>query len=214
MKNPGNLKAVAAILCLATLAVPAAAMTLTVDAEGVTVGELPAGSRVILFGVGREPRRYQSAVRQWTEVLADGDRDGIVRFSSAVTNKSIWIAVDLDTGESVAGTGPGYPRREVTAGFGFKRNNAGQLSKLENARGIAELLIVRPGRGAWRLSAAKNSAVDDARDNPALLRLDAASFRAVSGVSSDDLKHLRRGDVLAMIDPRVMEFYLVHVSED
>jgi hypothetical protein len=214
MKNSGTWKAVAAAFCLATLAFPAAAMTLTVDAEGVTVGDLTAGARVILFGVGREPRRYQSAVRRWTEVLADSDRDGSVRFSSAVTSKSIWIAVDLETGESVADTGPGYPRREVTAGFGLKRNNAGQLSKLENARGIAELLIVRPGRGAWRLSAAKNESVDDARDNPALLRLDASAFRAVEGVPSDDLRHLRRGDVLAMIDPRVMEFYVVPVSED
>jgi hypothetical protein len=213
MKKP-NLQAVAAILCLATVAFPAAAMTLTVDPEGVTVAGVPAGSRVLLFGVGREPRRYQSAIRRWTEVLADDDRDGVVRFSSAVTNKSIWVAVDLDTGESVAGTGPGYPRREITTGFGLKRNDTGQLSKLENARGIAELLIVRPGRGAWRLSAVKSSAVDDARDNPSLMRLDAASFRAVSGVLSDDLRYLRRGDVLAMIDPRVMEFYVVQVSED
>ncbi|MEO8380732.1 MAG: hypothetical protein ABI779_13800 [Acidobacteriota bacterium] len=195
-------------------ALPGAAMTVTVDAEGVTAAELPRGARIVLFGVGREPGRYRSSIRRWTEVLADDDRDGRVRFAGHVTNRSIWVAVDLETGESVAATGPDYPRREVTAGSALKRDNVGQLSKLENARGIAEMLIVRPKRGAWRLGSSKNSAVDEARGNPAVMRLDASAFRAVEGVASDDLKHLKRGDVLAMIDPRLMEFYVIHVNED
>lgn len=198
----------------AMVALPGAAMTLTVDAGGVTVRDVTAGARVILFGVGREPLGDRSAIRRWTEVVADEDRDGSIRFSASVTSKSIWVAVDLDSGERVSATGPGYPRREVTAGFGVKRNNAGQLSKLENARGVAELLIVRPKRGAWRLSAMKNSLEDDARDNPGSMRLDVSSFHAVDGVASEDLRHLKRGDVLAMIDPRRMQFYVVQVNED
>lgn len=216
MKKNANLKlnALAAFVFIVILTVPSAAMTLSVDAEGVTVSALPAGAQVILFGAGREPGRHQSTVRHWTEVLRDDDRDGVVRFSSAVTHKSIWIAVDLESGEFVANTGPGYPRREVTHGFSVKRNNVGQLSKLENARGIAELLIVRPRQGAWRLSAEKNSRVDEGRDSPSAMRLDASSFQPVNGVASTDLKHLKRGDVLAMIDPRVMEFYVIQVNED
>lgn len=203
------------ILTAALFSVPAAAMTLAVDASGVTVSDLPPGSRIVLFGVGREPLGDRSAVRRWTEVLPDEDRNGVVRFSSAVTNKSIWVAVDLDTGDSVSGTGPDYPRRESAIGSALKRNNAGQLSKWEHARGTAELLIVRPRKGgAWRLSAAKNSSVDEASGRPEPMRLDASSFRAVDGVPSEDLKHLKRGDVLAMIDPRRMEFYVIQVKED
>ena len=191
-----------------------AAMTLAVDAQGVTVSNVAAGSRVILFGVGREPLGYQSKVRRWTEVLTDEDHDGVVRFTAASTRKSIWIAVDFDRGDAVAATGPDYPRREVTAGFGVKRNNAGQLSKLENARGIADLIVVRPGRGAWRRLVLKHSPVDETRGRPETMRIDAGSLEPVNGLPSDDLKHVRRGDVLAMIDPTEMEFYVTTVNED
>jgi hypothetical protein len=192
----------------------AAAMTILVDTAGVTVRNFTPGSRVILFGVGREPRRYRSAIRDYTKVLTDDDRDGVVRFSSPITNKSIWIAVDLESAEYVAGTGPDYPRRETTDGAQVKRNNVGQLSKFENARGIVELLVVRARQGAWRLNAAKNSEVDEAKGTPDPIRLDASSFRAVEGVPSEELKHLKHGDVIAMIDPRRMEFYVISVDEE
>jgi len=192
----------------------AAAMTIQVDTAGVTVGNLTPGSRVILFGVGREPRGYRSASVDYTTVLTDDDRDGVVRFSSPITRKSIWIAVDLESAEFVAGTGPGYPRRETTNGADVKRNNVGQLSKFENARGIVELMVVRAHKGAWRLNAAKNSEVDEANGSPDPIRVDASSFSAVDGVVSDELKHLKHGDVIAMIDPRLMEFYVISVNEE
>jgi hypothetical protein len=193
---------------------PLTAMTLAVDGEGVTVGNLRPGARVVLFGVGREPHRDHSVVRRWTEVLADDDQDGIVRFVSAITNKSIWIAVDLASGTRVAETGPDYPRREMVPVEVLRRNSVGELSQFENARGVAELLVVRPGKGAWRVSGAKNAPVDEARGTTDPMRVDASSFQAVPDVESEELTHLERGDVIAMIDPRLMEFYLMPVVEE
>jgi hypothetical protein len=193
----------------------AAGMVMEVGLDGVTVRNVPAGSRVVLFGVGREPRRYRSAIRDYMEVLSDEDRDGVVRLSSTpITNKSIWIAVNLDGGEFAVETGPGYPRREAPASAVTKRNDAGELSKFEFDRGVVELLVVRPGKGAWRLNAWKSSAVDENRDMPESMRLDASSFHVVEGVTSEAFQQSEPGDVIAMIDPRGMEFSVVTVGEE
>ncbi|HWW61537.1 MAG TPA: hypothetical protein VN181_09230 [Thermoanaerobaculia bacterium] len=203
----------AAVFAVA-LPLSAAALTMRIEADGVTVQDATPGAKVILFGVAREPHLYYSVIRRWTEVLADDDRDGVVRFAASVSNKSIFVVVDLDTGAYVAETGPDYPRREILPGEAFKRNNAGQISKFENARGRAELLVVRRGKGAWRVSAAKNSSLDENKDTPSALKIDASEFLSVSGLASGKLEHLKRDDVVAMIDPNRMEFYLVTVGED
>jgi hypothetical protein len=206
--------AVISVVMLLLWALPASAMTISVDPAGITVGGLIPGARVVLFGVGREPHRDHSVVRRWTEVLTDDDQDGIVRFVSPITNKSIWIAVDLASGTRVAETGPDYPRREMVPAEVLRRNSVGELSQFENARGVAELLVVRPGKGAWRVSGAKNAPVDEARGTTDPMRVDASSFQAVPDVESEELTHLERGDVIAMIDPRLMEFYLMPVVEE
>jgi hypothetical protein len=76
------------------------------------------------------------------------------------------------------------------------------------------LLVVRAKQGAWRLSASKNSSVDEAARTPQPMRLHAASFQSVNGLPSGELTHLKRGDVVAMIDPGRMEFFVLTVKED
>jgi hypothetical protein len=205
---------VVTVVLVSLCSFPLAAMTIAVDSNGVTIGDLAPGSRVILFGVGREPHGDHSVVRRWTEVLTDDDHNGVVQFASAMTNKSIWIAVDFGSGNSVSETGQDYPRRETSFEATLERNSLGQLSKFENARGVAELLVVRPGQGAWRLSAAKNAPLDETRGTPDPMRFDASSFQAVPGVESEVFTHLEQSDVVAMIDPRLMEFYVTRVAED
>jgi len=189
-------------------------IAITVDPSAVTLQGATPGAHVVVFGVAREPHESYSEIRRWTEVLEDDDHDGVVRLSSVISSKSIWIAVELESGRYVAGTGAEYPRREIAAGDVFKRNNAGQLSKFENARGQVEMLIVRPGKGAWRAGASKDSSLDENKGTPSALKLDISSFTAVTGLDSIALPHLKRDDVVAMIDPNRMEFYVTVVGEE
>jgi hypothetical protein len=119
----------------APLGAPAPAITFeksTVAVAGIT----PKG-QAVLFGVAREIAADDVAtlVRR-SQVLSDDDGDGTVSLDlgEEVPFRSLWVEVDLATGQVTAATPEGYPLRLVSwRGEGIVRGGA-RADQVEDAR--------------------------------------------------------------------------------
>jgi hypothetical protein len=180
----------------------------------VTVSGITPKGQAVLFGVAREIAEDDVAtlVRR-SQVLTDDDADGIVRFDldRDVPFRSVWVAVDLATGQFATAAPEGYPLRQVSwRGSGIERG-ASRSDRVDDARSFAEVLLVRPGVGAWQLTVGDGSGNDD--DGAADGRITAALDRMtpVAGTAPPPAR-FDPSDVVVLIDPNRMELTVVRAG--
>jgi hypothetical protein len=145
--------------------------------------------------------------------LIDDDGDGAVTltFERDIPTFAVWIAVDVQTGRWTAQGSPGYEPGVLALQDLVRSDNAGQMRKLTAKMPEMDVLIVRPGDGAWALYAAKRSRLDEGgRGEP--LRLDVAHAAPLGG-SAAALHTLRSGDIVAIIDPLKMAYVVTEVGK-
>jgi hypothetical protein len=203
-------RTVAGILLLGFAALPAGAQpTIGFEENAVVASGVTPGGSVVWFGIARErPGRITQVVRRDT-VLPDSDGDGVVRLDLGrrVATESIWAAVDLGSGAFVVATPEGMPRREVALpGNSFRHSPRGAVEALQDAREFLEILVVRPGEGAWSLSVGDGGDSDaDLQPNGSIRAALASMHPIQSSKAAPD--QLLPGDVVVVVDPRQMEFY-------
>ena len=196
----------------AVLAQPAGpkAPEISFQQRSVTVDGITAQGQVVWYSVAREVAEDDVAtlVRR-SGVRTDDDGDGRVSWDMEgdVPARSIWVAVDLATGRLAVAAPEGYPLRRVGwRGRGLGRNNA-RADRVEDLRTYADVLLVRPGEGAWRLTAGDGSDQDDdgVADGKLAVALD--RMRSVEGSAGEAAPPERFGpkDVVVLIDPNRME---------
>jgi hypothetical protein len=220
-----NRFALSALVALSTIIVPQASAGtagsgISVDfSDGaVTASHITIGGSVAFLGISREPAPTTPPMIRnvtLTEVIVDEDRDGVVRLDLGSTDRKvgIWAVVDVESGSYAVGPTPGYDVENVGLDArGLKRDNAGQLRKFEWPLSEMEILLVRPGVGAWYLYAAKHGPDDEQKDSPDALRIDVEKMSPLGG-ASEKAKGLRNGDVLAIIDPRWMQYGVLEVGK-
>jgi hypothetical protein len=204
------------LLPLALAAAPLHAATpvmLRFEPGAVVAQGITPGAQVVWFSVAREPQGYISRVVRREDVLSDADQDGSVAFplEKEAPFKSIWVAVDLVDGRFAIAAPEGYPLREIGFPADGVRPVGGLLRELRNARGTAEILVVRPGTGAWGLSVADGGPADEDRANDGTLISSLRQAYAI-GASPAPPDHFLPKDVLVMIDPQRMELYTVSLN--
>jgi len=213
-------RALQLLLCLAlpaaALAQPAAGKDpkISFEERAVSVDGVSPKGEVVWLSVAREvaPDDVATLVRR-SDVLTDDDGDGTVRWDldRAVPLRSIWVAVDLATGAIATATPEGYPLRRVSwRGNGLE--NSPRADRVADARGYAEVLLVRPGEGAWRMTVGDGGADDD--DGVADGRVAAALDRLRPlGRSAAAPARFGPRDVIVLIDPNRMELTVVEAGE-
>lgn len=183
------------------------APVITVQKTSVLVEGITPQGQVVWFSVAREVAEDDVAtVVSRSDVMKDDDGDGKVVWEIAgeVPLRSIWVAVDLGTGRFAAAAPTGYPLRRVGfRGRGLARGTR-RSDRVEDARHAAEVLLVRPGQGAWR------SRVSDGRGDDEDGFADgqiAAALDHLSPVASTAPPPARfePKDVVVLIDPIKME---------
>ncbi|HKS21239.1 MAG TPA: hypothetical protein VJZ76_00460 [Thermoanaerobaculia bacterium] len=176
------------------------------------------GGQVAVFSVAREfvrPRLRVLGIVRRAVVLSDPAKSGIftLDLGKPVPAAAIWIAVDLATGAHIEAGSPGYFIVQMpSTANGLKHDNVGQLRKLELAAPELDLLLVRPGEGAWQYYAAKSGQRDENADEMTKpIRIDVRSMQAVDG-STPPPANFKNGDVIALIDPEWMKYRVVEVG--
>jgi hypothetical protein len=201
------------------MSVPARAssLLLTFGERSVTISGATPGGDVVLFDIAKEasgsvvpvPTKTGQAV-----VLHDDDHDGTVIFERQRTIPliAIWIAVDLASGQWAANGSPGFEAQTIPLGTLAKQDNAGQLRKLSAPVPEMDVLLVRPGTGAWRIYAAKTSALDENAHGERPLQIDVGGMIPLLG-SLSKLDAIHQGDVIVLIEPQSMRFAVQEVGK-
>ena len=202
-------------LSAASLAQAPKAPEITLQQRSITVSGLSSKGQAVGFVIAREIAEDDVAtVVRRAQVLTDDDGDGKVGWSldRDVPQRSIWVVVDLATGGVAAAAPEGYPLRRIDwRGVGLVRGNP-RADRVEDARSFAEVLLVRPGQGAWRLTVGDGSDLDD--DGKPDGRLAAALDRLepFPGTSAPPPDRFDPRDVVVLIDPNRMELTVVQAG--
>lgn len=202
------MKTSVALLAFLFLTLPLAAdnpqaLTATLDATHVTVGLRP-GSQIVLLGVTLQVERNMLTRRQFSELLTDDDGDGTVTFAplGGVAFRSIWVAVDLNSGANVVAAPEEFELTNETiasADLQFDANNL--IAGLEQHRRSVELLVVRPGDGAWVLRATDGGALDQDQLRNGQLTIAFADAQPLDSSFTSAPSTLRGADVVIAFDP-------------
>ncbi len=142
------------LLWLATVLLSTAAgvaqppLEIRFESEALVVDDMAAGSRLLLHGLSRE-RIENSFTRLNTfeGELADSDGDGSVDYELGrqLPWRSLWIAVELESGRVVIAS-PHEPLRELVSA----RRRAPSEESVEVDAAWLDVLLVRPEGGAWK----------------------------------------------------------------
>jgi hypothetical protein len=164
----------------------------------VVASQITPGAKAAVFAISHDPAPYQRRISTHASVIADDDRDGVTRYATEVADASIWIAVDVSSGQVAVGSPvPELVKRTA------EQLAPGQLRKIAREHEYLAWFLVRPGSGAWTLTT-DDSGLDDgdfADDGKVTLTLE--RMQAIS--DSPSAPHeLRAGDVLVAVDPQTL----------
>lgn len=197
---------------------PAAAAVepvLSFSAEAVTASGLTPGGQVVWFGVAREIAERSATLVRRDEVAIDDDRDGEVRLELGrpVPLQSIWVAVDLATGAAAVAAPEGYPLRRLDLPGRSIGHAAGKPDWIEDDRGFVEVLLVRPGQGAWGATVGDGGEADDDGSYDGRLMASLDRMRGVGASPPAAPASFSPRDVVVVIDPNRMEIGLRQLVE-
>jgi hypothetical protein len=185
-------------------------LLVTFEEAAVLAAELTPGGDAVFWSVGREPLgAVQRVVRH--HGMAVVDALGEARFepeTGAVLLKSVWAVSDITTGAFAISAPPGFVLREIPfPGNGFAAGAPGRANRLRHELSALDLLMVRPGVGAWRLRAHDTGARDrDGEDDDRVLT-DLDDLEPFDPGGPGPPERYLRDDVLVVLDPRELAFY-------
>ncbi len=179
--------------------------------EGVTPG-----SSVAILSVAHEPVYYMTRVVCRSVMVDDADRDGVVDYdlNATVAFRSIWIVTDVASGTTTVAAPTGYePRTMKQKGAG--RGNAMNIlpNALDIGRDMAQVVLVRPGKSAWTIGVRGEHGAGNPAAANGRAHVDIASMRPIRANGEAAPGVLKRGDVVAVIDPERMEYLLTTVDQ-
>jgi hypothetical protein len=189
-----------------------AAPVITFDATGVTVTGITPHAQVAMFAVWVETPKWQTERGRAAELITDTAGDGTIRWTRHVPAHSFWVAVDMSSGAlAVAPAVNDTYRLTAFPADGFVRDASGHVTQLALRNGTLELLVVRPGEGAWWGSFHQGGSLDADGINDGQLSLDPRRLQGVPTVSAP-APLFQPGDVVVLVDPDTSEFYTLTVG--
>jgi hypothetical protein len=193
---------------------PPARPELAFEDSAAVVSGIHAKGQVAWFSVAREIADDWATIVRREDVAEDTDGDGVVRFDldRPVPLKSIWVAVDLTTGEYALGTPEGFPLQQLDLpGRGLGRAASGP-EWVESPGQFAEVLIVRPGAGAWGMTAGDGGEGDEGARGDRRVTVSLPRFHGVRATAAAPERYSPR-DLVFSIDPDLMKVYVGQVAE-
>jgi hypothetical protein len=206
---------VVVLLALATLApvTAIANMSVIVSTQLVTITGLTPGASIALLGVARDTGPYLTHVVTRRELLTDADNDGRIDYPppAGIALRSMWIVVDVASGETVIATRAGYnpvPMKKVGVGGANSVNLTGNL--LDIGRSRVDILVVRPKHGAWFTIARGRGT--EAPDVSGRLRVDVAKLHPLAPSFGNAPAAFTPGDVVFVVDEEELEYSVLTVT--
>lgn len=213
MTRPFFLAVAATVLIASTAA--AATLSVHADDKRVTISNATPSRTVFLFGMTLSNERSLPTLRRFAEVVpADGSGAAVFEPPHGIPLRTIWFAVDAESGDSaVSGRSDGDVDAKPLVEHSFRKNSDALIEAIEDERISADLLLVRPKSGAWTLFAIEGGPADADHAGNGRLALPFADAKPLQPSYGEAPKHLKKGDVIAIIDPGQLEIFTATVEK-
>jgi hypothetical protein len=186
----------------------AAKVSLKADSNSVVVDSSKSADSMILYGVSVGNHHYLTQVRTVATMLKAKRGGGPLAFDApdGIPMRSVWAAVDPDSGDYTISARPGYPihRLELPAAALHDGLLSIDCSDLD-------VLLVRPGVGSWTITVHDGGYGDADRRGNGLLTVDFGRARAVEG-NAEPPQLLKDGDVVVAIDRIHMDVFATRIG--
>ena len=185
-------------------------LAITFEEAAVVAADLTPGGDAAFWSVAREPLGYlQRVVRHYgVEVV---DAQGEARFepdTGEVLLKSLWAVADIESGALAIAAPPGFVLRELPfPGNGFAVGAPGRVNSLRHPKSSLDLLMVRPGVGAWRLRAHDTGAKDRDGEDDDQVMTDLDDLEPFDPAGPEPPERYARDDLIVVIDPHDLTYY-------
>lgn len=203
---------------------PAPELALFLEADAAVVTGLAPGGEALLFTIAREPLGYLSRVSRRDEVVT-ADETGTAVFVPTtaegepvpVETKSVWVAVDLETGTIATAVAAGFeaPRRGLPAGA-LRRGPSQRIDRLVDRMETAQVAVVRPGtpeaRGIWGLTLMDGSLYDEDGADDGGLEMAFDRLIPLAGSAAPPPEEAMTGDVLVVVDTDSLAFFATRLD--
>ena len=201
-----TLRIVAAVAV--ALLIPASTLTaapaIEVVSTGLRAAGITPGSDALWFGITIDTFAMTRRLTRHAAVVRDSDGDGMVVYeTSPVSRYALLFIADAATGEYAIFRGEGVDAIELDLHGNQWR--AG-LEDFDLHADVLEILLVRPGEGAWTASAMEGGAEDGDRKRDGRFRLKVKEIDPLAKGGPKLHGNVRRGDLLVVIDARTLAY--------
>lgn len=182
--------------------------------ETISIANATPGSNVVLFASGLDGSRGVLRQRRLAQTVVANDTGAAAyKPKLAFPLRTIFVAIDVETGRMAIGGPADYEvqlRPFPTEKLNRETDGVSGISDADIAR--ADLLVVRPKGGAWRLSASEGESGDADRNRDGRLALDfSTAVPIITGIAAP--ARLKTKDVVVMIDSAQLEIYTTEISQ-
>jgi hypothetical protein len=130
-----------------------------------------------------------------------------------ISPKSVWCAVDLQTGDFDVRTPQGFEMRRMLDAPSFPRDGANGLLSMVHERAEAVVLLITPGRGVWvQRTSDGGKDDDDSQVGKARIRFDKLPPWVKNGPLAP--RRLTSNDTLIVIDPIYLDVWTARVGQE
>jgi hypothetical protein len=190
---------------------PGGPPALAVSAAAVVASGMSPGGKVVWLGMARKVEAYEPLyVRRHGMVQADAQGKAQLPVTEAVPRQSIWAAIDLKTGAYATASPTGFVPLTLDLGAeAVEVRGAALADRLVDPADYGEVLLVRPGKGAWGKAVGRGGADDESAPGEEVFRLAFDKLLPVPGTTDPSPGKLSPKDLIFVIHPRSMGMAVV-----
>ena len=198
---------------LVCLAVPVSAqLRVETTSNGLTASNCTPGGTVVLLGHWSIPKGTHVKLDRTAVAIVDDDRDGVVHYRLSVPERSTWIVADVAAGATtIAHVGRDWPVLPLGP-ESLGHNEHGRIAKIYHRAADMNLLVVRPGVGAWYVYASDETATDDQKGRRGRFSTRPDMLTPL-GHGEPPPRQLERTDIILAVDPASLRTYTTVVTE-
>lgn len=183
----------------------------TLEADGLT----PYADAAV-YGLSRGRVGWRVSTLRVATLVNDDNGDGLISLDlpRAPSGSSVWAVIELQSGEMTVSPGPGGRLREVDSPANALSGSGGTVQHLaEEGRPYLEMVVVRPGSGAWIARLGDGGPADADGVNNGHIHAQFADMSPLGGSGSPPAT-LQPPDLLLVVDTRTLEFYRIRLGGD
>jgi hypothetical protein len=206
-----RLRVAATLAALVLTASVTAAPAIEAVSNGLRATGITPGGDAVWFGMTIDTFNLTRRLTRHATIVRDADGDGVVIYAlPEISRFSLLFVADAMTGECAVFRAEGVD--DLAQDLRGNNWRAG-LQDFDVSADVLEFLLVRPGDGAWTMSAMEGWRNDGDGRRDGKFRLKVADMDPIGTATAKPQGIVRRGDLLVVLDPRTFAYAIRQAKE-